>query len=180
MNIDTSKLNEHQLRELVNQLLEENREKDARIDQLSWNAAYGCYTREGFLREKWPQIAGTVKWIIYFDIDNMNKLNEKYGHSGVDARIKESLQVRGSDFVAGQRYSGDEIFVCITEDDSRDPVNADMFCERLKETFSKNGVPATFAVVEVTSTDLIENFERAVQLVEEAKKANGRGRIYFE
>jgi len=175
------KPNKKQLEELVNQLQEQLHEKEAQLEAMSWNDAYGCHTREGFQKQVWPKIASKAKWIIYLDIDNMNKLNERYGHSGVDARIKESLMnLRESDVAAGQRYSGDEIFVCITEDGSREPVDQNAFCERLKETFIKNGVPATFAVVPVTSLNLMENLEPAVQIVEEAKKANGRGRIYFE
>ena len=149
----------------------------ALAQELAWNDEYGCYTRPGFRKLIWPSIAEEVKWIIYFDIDGMGELNAQFTHEGVNAMIKASLSVRGSDYITGQRYSGDEIFVCVTDDPERgesDPMRLTM---RLRESLLQNGLSATFAIAPVVSDDLTTNIEPAVQLVEQAKDRNERGII---
>jgi len=165
-----SNLSIEQLQQQIAQLQEENAE-------LSWNDDYGCYTRQGFKKLVWPSIAEKAKWIIFFDIDGMRELNDLYKHAGVNARIKKSLTVRTSDYKAGQRYSGDEFMVVVTNDPERgetDPIRLTM---RIKEALHENGLPATFAIAPVISDDLMENVEPAVQLVEDAKRNNERGII---
>lgn len=150
------------------------------VNSLAWNDGYGCWTRAGFEKLIWPTIAERAKWIIFFDIDNMHDLNELHSHAGVDAIIKRCLAMRAGDYIAGQHYSGDEFIICITEDDARGISDPQALCERLMRTFAENGIPATFAIVPVTSGSLVENVMPAVAIVETAKKENRRGRIYFE
>jgi len=159
----TKKLNKTQLQELVN--------------SLAWNDGYGCYTRAGFEKLIWPTIVDKAKWIIFFDIDDMHALNEKHGHSGVDAIIRKCLAMRASDYVAGQHYSGDEFIICVTDDNTRGVSDPYALCERLMKTFAKDGVPATFAIVPVISKILIFNVEPALKIVENAKCKNQRGTI---
>lgn len=162
----TKKLNKKQLEELVN--------------SLSWNEGFGCYTRAGFEKIIWPEIADKAKWIIFFDVDNMNRLNDAHGQDTVDAMIKKSLAMRDTDYVASQWKSGDEFVVCVTEDGSREVSNPISLCERLKEAFLENGIPATFGIAPVISRDLRENVQPAYKRVWTEKKANHRGRIHFE
>ena len=110
----------------------------------------------------------------------MHEQNAKHSYDGVNAKIKKSLGMRATDYVAGQLGSGDEILVCITEDASREVSNPMLLCERLRESFLENGLPATFAIAPVTSTNLIENIKPAYDLVQAEKKANRRGMIYFQ
>lgn len=152
------------------QLLEENR-------TLSYNEEYGCHTRPGFQKLIWTTIADKAKWLIYFDIDGMRELNELYTHAGVNARIKKSLSVRASDYKTGQRYSGDEFFICVTENPEHAAVDPVEFAMRLLEALQRNGLSATFAIAPVRSDDLMENLEPAVQLVEKAKAHLQRGTI---
>ena len=91
----------------------------ALVKSLSWNDRYGCYTRAGFEKTIWPHIEAKARWIIFFDIDDMHALNVRHGSEGVNEMIKKSLAVRGSDFMAGQWFSGDEFIVCITDDDPK-------------------------------------------------------------
>lgn len=144
---------------------------------MAWNDEYGCYTRQGFQKLVWRKIADTAKWIIYFDIDKMGELNEKHTHAGVNAIIKKCLAIRTSDYMTGQRYSGDEFMICVTAAPERSDTNPWELAMRLQETLLKNGVSATFAIAPVISADLMENVETAVQMVEAAKKANQRGMI---
>jgi len=147
------------------------------LKELAWNDEYGCYTRQGFQKLVWPNIAAKAQWIIFFDIDGMGVLNEQLTHAGVNAIIKKSLAVRTSDFLTGQRYSGDEFMVVVTDDPDRGETNPIELAMRLKETLLENGASATFAIAPVISDDLMANVEPAVQLVEAAKKRNERGII---
>ena len=166
----TNNLNQ-QLEELVHSLQKQN-------ELLAWNDEYGCYTRQGFEMLKWPEIMSDAKWIIYFDIDDMRKLNEIHGHAGVNALIKKSLAVRESDFLAGQRYSGDEFIVVITDTDpERRESNPIELALRLAVALRENGVSATFGFAPVVSDNLTLNVEPAVHLVEVAKQENRRNSI---
>jgi GGDEF domain-containing protein len=148
------------------------------VQVLAWNDGYGCYTRAGFEKMIWPTIADKAKWIIFFDVDNMHALNNQHGYEGVNEIIKKSLSLRGSDFMAGQWFSGDEFIVCITDDDpNRDVSNPTHFATRLASLFRDNGAPATFAIAPVTSDDLFRNVAPAHKLCQEAKNADKRGTI---
>jgi GGDEF domain-containing protein len=144
---------------------------------LGWNEGFGCYTRAGFEKIVWPQIVDEAEWIIFLDIDEMHVLNETHGYDAVNAMIKKSLALRASDYVAGQLGSGDEFLICLTRNKDRTPSHPVALCERLREVFVENGVPATFGIAPVTSKDLIENVRPAYELVRTEKAANRRGRI---
>lgn len=163
------------LLEKIQELERRNAELEEENQDLAFNEEYGCYTRSGFQKRIWRNIADKAKWIIYFDIDGMGELNELHTHAGVNARIKKSLAVRTSDYLAGQRYSGDEFFVVVTDDPERGKPDPLQLIIRLKAALRENGLSATFAIAPVISDDLMENVEPAVQLVEEAKRNNERG-----
>jgi len=156
-----------------------NREElEAIIKSLSWNDGYGCYTRAGFEKTIWPNIEAKARWIVFFDIDDMHTLNTQHGYAGVNELIKKSLEVRGSDFMAGQWFSGDEFIVCITDDDpKRDASSPIDFCVRLSEVFRSNGVPATFVIAPVQSNDLFAIVAPAQAACQEAKANFLRGTI---
>jgi len=148
------------------------------VEALSWNDGYGCYTRAGFEKLIWPEIAEKAKWIIFFDVDDMHVLNEEHGYEQVNAMIRQSLKLRESDFMAGQWFSGDEFIVAITDDASdRRESNPIEFCARLAGIFHENGVPATFAIAPVRSDALLSNVSPAHQLCQKAKNDNRRGSI---
>ena len=159
----TKKLNKTQLQELVN--------------SLAWNDGFGCYTRAGFEKMIWPQIADEAEWIIFLDVDEMHSLNGMHGYDAVDAKIKKSLTLRATDYVAAQWQSGDEFLICLTRNEGRTPSHPVALCERLREEFIENGVPATFGIAPVTSKELIENVKPAYELVRAEKAANRRGTI---
>ena len=145
--------------------------------EMAWNDEYGCYTSQAFRKLVWRRIADKAKWIIYFDIDGMGELNEQHTHAGVNTMIKKSLAVRASDYMTGQRYSGDEFIVVVTDDPERGETDPLQLTMRLKEALRENGLSATFAIAPAISDDLMENVEPAVQLVEDAKRNNERGII---
>ena len=143
------------------------------VEALALNDGFGCYTRNGFELTVWPQMRDQAKWIIFFDIDGMHALDEKYGYDRVDAMIKPVLlDVRSTDYVAGQWLSGDEFIICITDRRSGmcDPQG---MVDRLVDGLKQNGISATFAIAPVVSRDLAENVAPAIEQVCAAKKQRG-------
>jgi len=142
------------------------------VNALAWNDAFGCFTRAGFEKLIWPEIVDGAEWIIFFDVDGVHALNEKHGTYDVfDAMMKDVLStVRSSDYIAGQLNSGDEFLVCTTGVEDRAPVSPDGIVVRLKAELKKHGLSATFAIVPVISSNLLENVAPAIEEVYAAKK----------
>jgi len=154
-------------------------ELQALVRTLAWNDAFGCYTRAGFEKLVWPEIADRARWIIYFDLDNIHVLNEMYGsYDPVDAMVMLGLSVlRWTDYVAGQVKSGDEFLVCMVDEsltinDPRTALDPERLKERLSNSLKLAGLSATFAIVPVISADLMTNLTPAIDQVYAAK--NGR------
>ena len=162
----------------IEQLVRENLKLRDQNTELAWNDGYGCYTRQGFEKLIWPTIADNARWIIFFDIDKMHDLNAQHGYENVNAIIKKSLAMRGSDFMAGQWFSGDEFIVCITDDDPKRGESKPIeFCMRLADVFQMNGAPATFVIAPVISDNLSENIAPAHKVCQQAKAHYQRGTI---
>ena len=142
------------------------------VFELAWNEGFGCYTRTGFEKLVWPQIADKARWIIYFDIDDMHGLNQAAGsYEPVDAMIRQVLSiVRSTDYAVGQWKSGDEFLVCITDDRGRETSNPVGLMYRLIAEMKRHGITATFAVVPVLLGDLHANVQPAVDRVYELKR----------
>jgi len=151
------------------------------VRDLAWNDGFGCYTRNGFEKLIWPEIADRARYIIYFDVDGMHALNDLYqGYDVADAMIKRALAIlRLTDYVAGQWKSGDEFLICLTEagpamdNDQRLELDPRGMMERLIDELKKQGMSATFAIVPVISMDLAANVKPAVDQVYAAKKERG-------
>ena len=148
------------------------------VQALAWNDGFGCYTRAGFEKLLWPEIAEYARWIIYFDIDGMHAINNAHeGYEFADAIIKDVFSIlRTTDYVAGQYKSGDEFLICLTASEARAELDPWGMTMRLNEEFKKHGMSATFAVVPVTSPDLAVNVKPAVDQVYAAKKLKGTER----
>jgi len=151
---------------------------EEKLHRVSWNDRFGCYNRQGFEYVIWPEIAPITRFLIYFDIDHLHELNDQYeSYAPVDAMIKAALSiVRSTDYKSGQLNSGDEFILAITETPGRPPPDraaAEGLKARLVESLAKQGMSATFAIVEVKGWDLNENLESAVAEVKAAKKARG-------
>lgn len=153
-------------------------ELETLVHRLSWNESFGCHTRGGFQEMIWPAIAPRAKWLIFFDVDGVHAMNEQYGdYDHFDAIMKEVLSiVRGTDYVAGQFKSGDEFLIALTERVDGQSLDPQGLVARLAMELASHGMSATFAIVPVKSTDLLENVQPAIEKVYEAKKARGVGR----
>lgn len=140
-----------------------------------WNEGFGCFNRQGFEHLVWPQIREEARWIIYFDVDGMHELNEQYGYDQVNEMIKQVLSiVRSSDYIAGQRFSGDEFVVVLTENPDHAPLDPEGMVERLVQELARHGMSATFAYDAVVWPDLTRNVKRAAESVARVKKMRGK------
>lgn len=143
----------------------------AQVKALAYDPAYGCLTSSG-LALKWEELKGQVSFLVYCDIDYMHLANEQYTHKGVDAKIRMVISsCRSTDAVAARIYSGDELGFLIKEGD---PVK---LAERLQALFLSMGLSATWAIVKVDSQVFSVALDKAIEMVEAAKKENWRGSI---
>ena len=150
------------------------------IEQLKWDHAYDCFTRTGMEYIKWPEIQKNAVWLIVGDIDYMHELNEQYTHNGMDERIKSSIQMRSTDYVACRIKSGDELGWVITDSPERDVTDPAGMAERLQQSFASNGIQITLGVVHVIGSSFKSNIDRAEALYEQAKLEGRRGTINYE
>lgn len=82
-----------------------------KVAELSWDEAYGMYTRPAFVQ--FAQIMPRGRRILAFiDLDGIHRLDQEVGYAEVDRRVHAtfSLPFRRSDIVA-RWYSGDEIVI---------------------------------------------------------------------
>jgi hypothetical protein len=159
-------------------------ELNALIRALAWNDAFGCYSKAGFKKLIWPEIAEDARWIIYFDVNGVHEINElNNGYEAFDAMMRDVLSIlRLTDYVAGQLNSGDEFLICLIEKKAQQPgelrqaIDPQAMMQRLIDELKKQGLTATFAIVPVVSMDLDINLKPAISEVFLAKKARGKGR----
>ena len=155
-------------------------EADALIRDLAWSDEFGCYTKNGFKKLIWPEIAEDARWLLYFDVDgvhNINKANK--GYAAFDAMIFQVLSIlRLTDYVAGQKNSGDEFLVCLVEKKAepgeiRQVIDPDAMMQRLIDELRRQGLTAIFSIVPVVSLDLDVNLKPAIEQVFLAKEQRG-------
>ena len=86
------------------------------VSELSWDTAYGMWTRGAFLQfcQVMPR---STRIVVFIDLDDIHTLNKNVGYSEVDRRIRNTFSVpfRRSDVVA-RWYSGDEIVILFDSD----------------------------------------------------------------
>jgi GGDEF domain-containing protein len=156
-------------------------QQDELIHQMGWDDDYGCHNRKGFELLVWPKIKTEARWLVFFDLDYLHDLNKKMGgYAPVNAMIRQVMAtIRSSDHNACRWQSGDELLVAITETETRQADDVSVpegMVKRLQEALAAQGMAATFAIVPVKSTDLLENVQPAVDKVFELKKARGINR----
>ena len=116
-----------------------------RVEELSWDSAYGMWTRSAILQfcQVLPRSRRTV---VFIDFDRIHILNNELGYTAVDARIQASfsaISLRRSDLVA-RWYSGDEIVILF---DSDGPF-ADSKISELQGSAKAQGLTFKYAVGE--------------------------------
>ncbi|MCR4275588.1 MAG: GGDEF domain-containing protein [Candidatus Wolfebacteria bacterium] len=192
--------------------MSENQEKE--IEKLKSLADYdfltGLYNRQGFLREA-ERFVDLLKdsekffkggrerrkfairnfSIIFIDLDNLKKLNDRYGHKAGDKYIKISADIfkktlRDIDIVG--RWGGDEFVVGLIDTDINE---AEAVAKKIKTALSRaklKGMPgikpsASFGVIAAKNqegkiiADMIKLLEKSDKAMYLAKKKEGKGAI---
>ncbi|MDP7449931.1 MAG: hypothetical protein QF689_15160 [Candidatus Latescibacteria bacterium] len=156
------------LRELVGRLFGFDKEilglRD-KVRELSWDDAYGVYTRPAFLQ--FAQIMPRARRIIAFiDLDDIHRLDQELGYAEVDRRVQATFSVpfRRSDIVA-RWYSGDELVILF--DSER--IGAERKMEELAVAAAAEGLSFKFDIGEwdvgkEPVDDVIEGLTRNVML----------------
>jgi hypothetical protein len=167
MNNDLAKLSKEKLMSLVT--------------DMGWNDAMGCHTRAGFEKWIWPEIYPEARFLVYFDVDGVHRINKQHkSYDPFDAMMKQVLgAVRTTDIVSCQYKSGDEYLLCLCEShsaDRRQKLDPEGLVKRLTEELARQGLTATFTYTEVKSPVLTENVNPLADKVLELKEARGTTR----
>ncbi len=119
--------------------ISELREK---VKELSWDTAYGMWTRGAFLQFCQVMPRGK-RTIVFIDFDEIHVLNKEHGYTEVDRRIQAAFSVpfRRSDVVA-RWYSGDEMVILF---DGDRPLAENKLSE-LEESSRQNGLTFKYNV----------------------------------
>lgn len=140
------------------------------LDAAYRDAAWGILTRAGV--ERRLRDAGAGFDVVYGDIDRMHDCNTRYGHDGVDARIRAAFQARLNDCrLAGRWLAGDEVVFLVPAGDGAG------FAARLCAAFAAHGLSITVAVSRAVAGDYRAAIDTAQAQVETAKRQNRRGRV---
>jgi GGDEF domain-containing protein len=114
-----------------------------------------------------------VRTVAFIDLDKIHTLNQEYGYSEVDKRVKATFSItfRRSDVVA-RWFSGDEIVILFDSD----RIGAERKMEELAESAGKQGL--TFKYEIGTWEVGIETIETVVERLTEklALQKSGSGR----
>ncbi len=189
-------------------------EQDKEIEKLKSLADYdfltGLYNRQGFLREA-ERFVDLLKdserffkggrerrkfairnfSIIFIDLDNLKKLNDRYGHKAGDKYIKMCADIfkktlRDIDIIG--RWGGDEFVVGLIDTGINE---AEKVAKKIKTALSRaklKGMPgikpsASFGVIAAKNqkgkiiSDMIKLLEKSDKAMYQAKKKLGKGTI---
>ncbi len=112
------------------------------VRELSWDDAFGMWTRRAFLQ--FCQVMPRGRRVVSFiDLNQIRMLNERLGYVEVDRRVKAafSMPFRRSDIVA-RWYSGDEIVILFDSDRS----GAERKISQLKDSAASQGLTFHHAI----------------------------------
>jgi len=166
------------LRDFIGRVFGFSREIDhlkERIRSLSWDSAFGMWTRGAFLQfcELMPR---TSRWIAFIDFNDIHRLNMPRGHRWVDERIRQTFSIpfRASDIIA-RWYSGDEIVILF--DGERE--GADLKLAQLEGSAAEQGLSFEGALGRwrVGREDLTEVVDELSAEVSRRKRRPLRARI---
>lgn len=157
------------LRELVGRLFGFDKEilqLREKVEELSWDSAYGMYTRPAFLQ--FAQVMPRGRRILAFiDLDGIHRLDQELGYTEVDRRIHQtfSMHFRRSDIVA-RWYSGDEIVILFDSERS----GAQRKLDELSEAAATEGLSFKYDLGEwdvgkEPVEDVIEELSRNVMMM---------------
>lgn len=115
--------------------------KCATCERLSISKWFGCLNSNG-LNEAISHLDLTDLCLVYFDVDNLKQANEKWGKPESSRRIAAAIQLRETDIVYGQYFSGDEFMAFVRKDQALGLVL------RLRKNFAAVEMSATYVIAE--------------------------------
>lgn len=130
------------------------------------DAVWGVFTRRGLERRMPKEDRGMA--VVVFDIDRMHDANDRYGHAGVDERMTVALRVTDQ-HPTGRWQHGDELVSFVPISDALG------MALRVQAELIGQGLSATCAVVWACSHAAVA---QAQARIEQAKRANERGRVF--
>jgi diguanylate cyclase (GGDEF)-like protein len=139
------------------------------IKQLHLCSSYGCLTRQG-VDAQWQRHKNkSNQSLIFLDLDKIHDLNEKWGYTVVDAKIKASLKCRKNELL-GRWYSGDELIIIVPTQEAL------ATCNRIQNQLENNGLSGTFAIVPINKNNkhISDAVKKASALVQSAKLNDNR------
>jgi len=132
------------------------------------------------------EIHGRPYTMVYIDIDNFKKINDKHGHAVGDLVLKVVVdtireQTRGTDLLA--RIGGDEFAILLTDIDQN---QAEPIIERIQSSLmaqmKTNNWGATFSIGVLTVLTMPESVDKLVSMTDElmyAVKDKGKNGIHY-
>lgn len=147
------------------------------IESLSIDPIWGCFTRAA-MSLRWDEFTDSAVSVVYCDIDRMHDLNTRYGHAGVDERIKRVIaqvrhgdKSRKSDIVVSRWLNGDELVFILKSG------NAQSFCERIHADFQSVGISVTMAHSPRVTDNPVDTINPLDEQVQQYKNVDLRGEI---
>ncbi len=159
------------LRRLIGRLFgfqEEIERLEQQLQDLSWDTAFGMWTRAAFLQFCHVMPRGR-RILLFLDLDAIHGMNERYGYEQVNRLVKTTFSVsfRRSDVVA-RWFSGDEIVILFDSD----AIGAERKIAQLQESARQQGLTFKYEVGEwvvgkQAVEDVVEELGRKVGLQKE-------------
>jgi len=124
--------------------------------------------------------------ILFFDIDDFKKVNDKFGHNIGDKVLKRIAQImkesiRQSDFYA--RWGGEEFIVAFVNSSLEDSINTS---EKLRASIESDkqllflvneGITASFGLTQIEEKDTLESVLKRVDSSLYEAKGSGKNRV---
>jgi diguanylate cyclase (GGDEF)-like protein len=176
----------------VARLRDELRQAKVRVDHLEeladLDTLVPLINRRAFVREisrmiSYAERYGTAHSLLYFDLNGMKQINDRYGHAAGDAALNQVAQIlrertRESDIVG--RIGGDEFGVLLAQSDM---TQAEVKAKDLAEAIAAHGVEwegkrlplsVAYGVHSITSGQSVDDALRAADRAMYVHKGTGR------
>lgn len=128
------------------------------INKLIIDQPFGIYTRNG-LEYTLKDIKNKLH-IYLLDFNDVKSLNEKHGYKSVNEIFKKTFSELNDKFIIGRAFSGDEIFICTTNED------AEIWAiNYIEEICSKNNLyfEHIYSIFDPFEEDIKDKFDKMIE-----------------
>lgn len=145
-------------------------ELEAALEEAITDSTLGIPTRKG-----WSQSHRSGNFtgdIVFYDIDEMKRLNAEHGHEGVNALLRKGLELARADDTVFRWFNGDEFVAMLGLGD------APGFLARLTEAYRKLGMSFTACYASCVDTPPRGVIERLDKEMLKGKENGRRGEAW--